>query len=98
MTYYAHYHVTYDEPNDVWPRGAWSVYNITGDEIAARIVRDAKGKVVERHPWCGYIGMWTTLDAVQGVIERHKRWVDYANARLAAGHHSVTSFDHWDGQ
>ena len=32
--YYAHYHVTWNVPNNVWPKGAWSVYNITGDEIA----------------------------------------------------------------
>lgn len=100
--YYAHYHVDWMDPTDVWPNGAFGIYNITGDEIADRVVREKvnpagwyEGKVIARHPWCGFLGMVDSGEKMLALIERHKRWVAYANARLAAGHGSVTAFDHW---
>ena len=93
MTVYAHYHIQWCEPNDVWPKGGWSVYHITGDEIASRIKRDDKGKVVERHSWCGYVGMFTTMAQVADLIERHQKWTEYANGELAKGKHSYRSFE-----
>lgn len=90
--YYAHYHVTWVEPYDLWPEGAWSVYNITGDEIADCIVKDAAGKVAERHPWDGFLGMVSTIDQLGELLEAHKAWVAYANARLPL---ACKSFDYW---
>jgi hypothetical protein len=63
------YHIQHFEANDVWPVGGWSVYKITGDEIAARIIRDKDGKVTERHSWCGYLGIATTWDGVLALMQ-----------------------------
>jgi len=63
------FHINWCAPNDVWPKGGWSVYQINGDEIASRIIRDAKGKVVERHPWNGYLGMATTWAELGDMIQ-----------------------------
>jgi hypothetical protein len=63
------YHLSYFTPNDVWPKGGWSVYQINGDQIASRIVRDDRGKVIERHAWCGYLGIAPTLEGVCGLIK-----------------------------
>src|SRR6516162_7737728 len=43
------FHIEWCQPNDVWPNGGWSVYQINGDEIAARIIKDERGRVDERH-------------------------------------------------
>jgi hypothetical protein len=51
-----------------WPQGGWSVYRISGDEIAQRIKCDENGKVLERHSWCGYIGIYKTLPEVMAAI------------------------------
>jgi hypothetical protein len=62
MTAYvqAQYHITRDDPcKPNWPKGAWSVYAITGDQIAERVIWQEynlergypKGKVVWRHSW-----------------------------------------------
>jgi hypothetical protein len=63
------FHIIRDDPSDVWPNGAWSLYRINGDEIASRVVRERvnpkgwyEGNVIARHPWPGYIGMFETLD------------------------------------
>ena len=92
--YYAHYHVTWNVPNNGWPKGAWSVYNITGDEIAARIVKVDHG-VTERHSWCGYLGMVDTTAKLGELLNRHKAWVAYANAQLPR---ACKSFDHWESE
>ena len=63
------FHISWSGPYEPhWPRGAWSVYQITGDEIAARVER-YKGSVIARHPWCGYIGLFETLPEVMVAIE-----------------------------
>lgn len=64
------YHITYFPPNVSWPNGGWSVYQITGDEIAQRIKFDADGKVTHRHSWCGYLGIAEKLSGVQELIAR----------------------------
>jgi hypothetical protein len=75
------YHITRDEPCPPhWPRGSWSVYRITGDEIADRIIRERvvqgefgphySGEVVARHSWCGFLGMTETFDGVRNMIDR----------------------------
>lgn len=64
------YHITHFGSNDVWPRGGWSLYQITGDQIAQRIIVDPhSGKVIERHSWCGYIGIFETLPEIMKAIE-----------------------------
>lgn len=68
------YHIQWCPPNEHWPRGGWSVYQITGDQIASRIVRDAKGKVVERHSWCGYLGMADSFEGVQNMILADRKY------------------------
>lgn len=62
------YHIQYFGPNDVWPKGGWSVYQITGDQIADRIIKDEKGEVMERHSWCGYLGIADSFEGVQEMI------------------------------
>jgi hypothetical protein len=65
------YHISrFDGPTDPWPRGGWSLYRISGDEIAQRIkFNEANTKVVRRNPWCGYISTFETLDEVMAAIE-----------------------------
>ena len=63
----------FDRCEPHWPRGGWSLYQITGDEIADRIRRDGKGKVTERHSWCGYIGTFETLPEIMAAIEAKRR-------------------------
>jgi hypothetical protein len=72
------FHVDYFGPIECWPQGGWSVYQITGDEIADRVVREKidprgfyTGKVTHRHSWCGYIGTFTTLADAMAAIEQH---------------------------
>ena len=70
------FHINWVPPTEPgWPVGAWSVYRITGDEIADRTVRERvspngyyEGAVIARHPWPGYLGMYATLAEVVGVI------------------------------
>jgi hypothetical protein len=67
------FHIQKDEPNENWPLGAWSLYQITGAEIAERTIWERiEGKltITERWPWNGYIGMFVTLDEVMKEIER----------------------------
>ena len=66
-----HYHVTHFPPClPHWPKGGWSVYRITGDEIAARIKSDSRGEIVHRHGWPGYLGLAETLEGVQAIIAK----------------------------
>ena len=69
MTQYPHFHVCYSAPNNVWPQGCWSVYNIDCDEIAQRIGLDAEGKVIRRDSWPGYLGTYETLGEATTAIE-----------------------------
>jgi hypothetical protein len=78
---YGQYHIQWCAPNDVWPKGGWSVFRITGDEIASRTIWEGynhekgypTGKVEWRHSWPGYIGMVATLPAVAGLIDEEAR-------------------------
>ena len=76
----AEYHIRHSGPClPHWPRGEWSVYQITGDQIADRTVREKvvrhpngayySGEVIARHSWCGYLGMWETLAEAMAAIE-----------------------------
>lgn len=72
------YHIMRDDPClPHWPNGSWSVYQINGDQIADRIVRERvnpkgyyEGAVIARHSWCGYLGMTETFDGVRDLIEK----------------------------
>jgi hypothetical protein len=79
------YHISYFKPLEHWPKGGWSVYRITGDQIAERIKRDAKGKIVERHSWCGFLGIGTTLDDVRDMIAADHKEEEEKEPRTAAG-------------
>ena len=54
----------------------WSVYQINGDQIADRVVRERvnpkgwyEGKVIARHSWCGYLGGFKSLPEAMAAIE-----------------------------
>jgi hypothetical protein len=55
-----------------WPAGGWSLYQISGDEIAQRVVFDKDGKAVRRDSWCGFLGCFETLQAATDAIEAAK--------------------------
>jgi hypothetical protein len=66
------YHIKDFPPNKPWPKGGWSLYNITGDQIARRIEFGPDGKAIRRDSWCGFIGCFETLDEVMRAIEDHR--------------------------
>lgn len=74
------YHIAHEDPCEPhWPNGSWSVYQINGDQIADRVVRERvnpkgfyEGEVIARHSWCGYLGMCETFDGVREMIEKHE--------------------------
>lgn len=88
------YHITHDAPClPHWPNGAWSVYHISGEQIAERTVWERvnpkgwyEGKVIARHSWCGYLGMWEKLSDAMKAIEADeaKRAADEAK-RISRG-------------
>lgn len=72
------FHIQWNDPLEPhWPKGAWSVYRITGDQIADRTVRASvnvkrghyEGDVIARHPWCGYVGMFETWVEIAAAIK-----------------------------
>lgn len=63
------FHITRFGPNEHWPKGGWSIYRITGEEIASRVKFDGTGKVTERHAWSGYLGTFVTLEEVAAVLD-----------------------------
>lgn len=76
------YHIQRNEPClPHWPNGSWSVYRITGAEIADRTVRAEivrpehggpayyRGDVIARHSWCGYLGMTETFEGMCDLIK-----------------------------
>lgn len=82
-----------------WPEGTVSVYRMTGEQIADRTVRSEivkpergpayyTGPVIARHSWCGYVGMFKTLDeafdAIQKDREAQKRMDETQAARKAS--------------
>lgn len=70
------FHLTFTAPNKVmphWSQGFWALYEINGDEIASRIIKDGSGKIVERHPWCGFVSGFGSLEeATAAIAERTK--------------------------
>lgn len=87
------YHIDWFPGNEHWPNGAWSVFHINGDEIASRTVWERinpkgwyEGKVIARHSWSGYLGMFNTLEEVATVIEadRKKRHHDNEMLKVSA--------------
>lgn len=103
MSNYPHYHVQYDEPTEVWPKGGWSVYHIDGDEIAERVVREKivkpergpayyDGKVIARHSWCGFLGMVDSTEKLVALIDDHKEYITVFAKRIAAGKNSFCSY------
>lgn len=69
------FHLIQHEPSGSWPDGSWSLYEITGEQIAERTrwerKEDGKHVISERHGWFGYIGMFTKLtDAVAAMQEK----------------------------
>ena len=68
MQWCSSFHIQWCEPNAAWPQGGWSLYQISGDNIAKRIVYDADGKLIRRDSWSGYLGMVTTLDELRDAI------------------------------
>lgn len=66
------FHLRKETPNANWPRGAWSLYQITGEQIAERIRwerQNGKHVIVERWPWFGYVGMFETFEQVMAKIK-----------------------------
>lgn len=61
------FHISSFPPNDNWPRGGWSLYQITGDQIAQR-TRVEDGKIAARYSWCGFVGCFETLQEVMAAI------------------------------
>lgn len=73
-------HIDWFGPSDAWPIGGWSLYKISGDQIADRVVRERvnvdggyyEGDAIARHSWCGYIGIFATLPELMKAIEQAK--------------------------
>lgn len=67
------FHITQDTPiQPNWPNGAWSLYEITGAQIAERTIwtKDSgKYEIAERWPWPGYVGMFETFEQIVSKIE-----------------------------
>ena len=78
------FHIKYTPPHKTEyvdrPNGCWSLYRITGDEIADSIVRETvvwpengrayySGKVIARHRWPGFIGLFEDLDELMEAIK-----------------------------
>jgi hypothetical protein len=69
------FHVTFSPPGpgeQNWPDGFWSVYAISGDDIAKRIKFDDAGKVIRRDSWSGHLGGGGSFEAVAKLIAAHK--------------------------
>ncbi len=59
-----------------WPEGSVSVYRITGDEIACRVIfkdqMDPRSEVIARHSWSGYLGSFKSLAEAVSAIENER--------------------------
>jgi hypothetical protein len=65
------FHIQFSPPHANWPKGSWSLYEITGDEIAKRIGFGANGEVDRRDPWPGYLGTFDSPEKVGRALEHH---------------------------
>jgi hypothetical protein len=76
---YDQYHLSHFAATDPWPNGGWSVYKITGDQIAERIEFAPRTssigtrKAVRRDSWCGYLGIGETLADAMKLIEEDQK-------------------------
>jgi hypothetical protein len=69
------FHIQKFGPTNPWPNGGWSLYRITGEDIASRTVwerRDGKLEITERWPWPGFIGCFATLEQVVEAIAKER--------------------------
>lgn len=66
------YHISKFPPTDVFPLGGWSVYRISGDQIAQRIIFE-NGKVVRRDSWSGFLGCYSSLEKLVETINEFER-------------------------
>jgi hypothetical protein len=78
-----------------WPEGSVSVYRITGDQIADRVVFSEivkpergpayyEGPVIARHSWCGYVGLFRSLDEAVIAIKADRESQKQMDATQAA--------------
>lgn len=91
------FHVRKETPNDVWPRGAWSLFRITGDEIARRIIY-ADGKVVRRDSWPGYVGMYETKEQLMAAMVLACENVEVVDTRTTREKSAEAVFDLYAGK
>lgn len=85
------YHLSYFPPTlPHWPRGGWSLYHISGDEIAHRIEFGEDGRAVRRDSWPGYIAIFATLEeATAGIradVEERFASLGFAGANRNTKH------------
>lgn len=64
-----------------WPRGGWSLYHISGDQIAKRVQFGPDGEAIRRDSWCGYIGIFENIEDAAQEITKHKRDHDEMQSR-----------------
>jgi len=70
---YLAFHLSSFGPLPLWPEGGWSLYQITGAQIAERTRwerRDGEHVITERWPWPGYIGIYAKLDEALAEIRK----------------------------
>jgi hypothetical protein len=89
-----------------WPANSVSVYHISGEQIADRIIRAElvkhdryggyyRGEVIARHPWPGYLGCFKSLTDAAELITEHRAYVAFAEAERAAGKQAIVAWESW---
>lgn len=64
------FHLTRFDPCEPhWPQGGWSLYQITGDQIAQRVTFGKDGEAVRRDSWFGFLGCFATLQEATDAIK-----------------------------
>lgn len=61
------YHIAQFGATSAWPAGGWSLYEITGEQIAERTIWERRGdkyQISERWPWPGFVALYPTLEAL----------------------------------
>jgi hypothetical protein len=67
------FHLAQFGPTKPWPNGGWSLYRITGEDIASRTIWERKEsglEITERWPWPGFIACFTTLAEASAAMEK----------------------------
>jgi hypothetical protein len=72
ITEYKQFHISAFPRTDCWPNGGFSLYEISGDEIAQR-VGFVDGRVERRDPWPGYVGTFSTMAQVASAIDERAK-------------------------